>query len=92
MMASQEERFADALEAADAASPATPKDLMSQSGFSSSWVHDRLAALAEIGQVTQVTRGRYVALPGADIRHGLQQIKDRNAKLNAEAREKINAA
>ena len=92
MLASQEDRFADALESADTASPVTPKDLMSQSGFSSSWVHGRLAALAEIGQVTQVTRGRYVALPGADIRQGLQRIKDRNARLNAEAREKISNA
>jgi hypothetical protein len=91
MMASQEDRFADALEAAGQASPATPKDLMGQSGMGHSWVHDRIAALAEIGMVTQLSKGRYVTVPGSDIRRGLQVIKDRNAKLNAEARQKINA-
>ena len=92
MMASQEDRFAGALEAADADSPATPKDLMAASGFASSWVHGRLAALAEIGLVTQLSKGRYVTVPGGDIRRGLQEIKDRNARLNAEARQKIDAA
>ena len=91
-IAAEESRFADALEAATSDSPATPKDLMHQSGRGHSWVHDQLGALTEIGMVTQVSRGRYVTLPGSDIRQGLQQIKDRNARLNAEAREKINAA
>jgi hypothetical protein len=91
-LASQEDRFADALEAADASSPVTPGDLMQASGFGKSWIHDRLNALVETGFVTQVTRGRYVTLPGMDIRQGLQGIKDRNDQLNKEARQKINAA
>ena len=91
-IADEESRFADALEAATSDSPATPKDLMHDSGRGHSWVHDQLGALAEIGMVTQVSRGRYVTVPGSDIRRGMQQIKDRNARLNAEAREKIDAA
>ena len=91
-LASQEDRFADALGTATADSPVTPKELKELSGFGNSWIHDRLAALTEIGQVTQVSRGRYAALPGADIRAGLQTIKERQAALGKEAREKINTA
>jgi hypothetical protein len=92
VIASQEDRFADALQAADSDSPATPKDLIAASGFSPSWVHGRLGALMEVGQVTQVTRGRYVTVPGGDVRRGLAEIRDRNARLNAEARQKISNA
>jgi hypothetical protein len=92
VIASQEDRFADALQAADSGSPATPKDLIAASGFSPSWVHGRLGALMEVGQVTQVTRGRYVTVPGGDVRRGLAEIRDRNARLNAEARQKISNA
>jgi hypothetical protein len=91
-MASQEDRFADALEASATDSPVTPKELKEISGFGNSWIHDRIAALTEIGQVTQVSRGRYAALPGADIRAGLQAIKERQAALGREAQQKVNAA
>jgi hypothetical protein len=91
-MATQEDRFADALEAADATSPVTPRDLIGASGFGHSWVHDRLNALVETGFVTQVTRGRYAALPGSDIRLGLKGIRERNDQLGREARQKISAA
>lgn len=88
---SQEDRFADTLGSAAADSPVTPKDLMAASGFGSSWVHDRLAALQETGHVTLISRGRYAAVPGADIQRGLKEIKDRNERLNREARQMINA-
>jgi hypothetical protein len=91
-LASQEDRFCAALQAATAGSPITPKDLMTASGRAKSWVHDRLGALAETGQVTQVSRGQYAALPGSDIRAGLGEIKARTDRLNREAREMVNAA
>jgi hypothetical protein len=91
-LASQEDRFCAALSAATADSPITPKDLMTASDRGKSFVHDRLGALAEIGQITQVSRGQYAALPGSDIRAGLAEIKDRNDRLNREAREMVNAA
>ena len=91
-LASQEDRFCAALQSATADSPVTPKDLMTASGRAKSWVHDRLGALAELGQVTQVSRGQYAALPGSSIRAGLAEIKARNDRLNAEAREMVNAA
>jgi hypothetical protein len=91
-LASQEDRFCAALQAATADSPVTPRDLMTASGRAKSWVHDRLGALVDIGQVTQVSRGRYASLPGSDIRAGLGEIRDRNDRLNREAREMVNAA
>lgn len=91
VMASQEDRFCDQVEAAAQDSPATPKDLTAASGMGRSWVFDRLAALAEIGMVTQVSRGRYAVVPGSDIRAGLREIKTRNDRLAREARDMINA-
>lgn len=91
VLATQEDRFCDALEAATAGSPATPKGLESASGMGRSWVFDRLGALAEIGMVTQVSRGRYAVVPGSDVRAGLREIKDRNDRLAREARDLINA-
>ena len=92
VIATQEDLFAEALEGADATSPATPKDLGVTSGRGRTWCHGQLGALMEIGYVTQVTRGQYVPVPGMDIRQGMQLIKDRNARLNREAVQKINAA
>ena len=92
VIASQEDRFAETLQGATADSPATPKSLMQASGRSSSWVHDRIAALAEIGHVTQVSRGQYVPVPGTDVRRGLAEIKARNDRLAREARQMVNAA
>ena len=92
VIASQEERFAEALQGAGADSPATPKTLMAGSGRGSSWVHDQLAALLEIGYVTQVSRGQYAPVPGMAIRRGMAEIKARNARLARQARETVNAA
>jgi hypothetical protein len=92
VIAGQEERFAEALQGATADSPATPRGLMAESGRGSSWVHDQIGALVEIGHVTQVSRGQYVPVPGMSIRQGLAEIKTRNARLAREAREKVNAA
>lgn len=92
VIASQEDRFAETLQGATADSPATPKSLMQASGRSSSWVHDRISALAEIGHVTQVSRGQYVPVPGMDVRRGLAEIKARNERLAREARQMVNAA
>ena len=92
VIASQEDRFAETLQGATADSPATPKSLMQASGRSSSWVHDRIAALAEIGHVTQVSRGQYVPVPGTDVRRGLAEIKTRNDRLAREARQMVSAA
>ena len=92
VLASQEDRFCAALQAATMDSPVTPKDLMAASGRAKSWVHDRLGALAELGQITQVSRGRYAALPGSDIQAGLAGIKAGTDRLNAEARHLISSA
>ena len=91
-LASQEDRFCAALQSATPDSPITPKELMTASGRAKSWVHDRLGALAETGQITQVSRGQYAALPGSDIPAGLAGIKARTDRLNAEARQMVNAA
>ena len=92
VIASQQDRFCDELETATADSPVRPKELIAASGMSESWVHDRLGALQEIGQVTLVSRGRYAAVPGADIRAGLAEIKTRNDRLAREAKQMIDAA
>jgi hypothetical protein len=92
VVATQEDLFAEALQAAAADSPATPKDLGVTSGRGRTWCHTQLGALAEIGYVTQVSRGQYIPVPGMSIRQGMREIKDRNAKLAREARDKINAA
>jgi hypothetical protein len=92
VIAGQEERFAEALQGAAADSPATPRDLSRESGRSRSWVHDQVAALLEIGYVTQVSYGQYAPVPGMSIRQGLAEVKARNARLAREARQKVNAA
>jgi hypothetical protein len=92
IIASQEELFADALQGATAASPATPRDLGRTSGRGRTWCHGQLASLLETGFVTQVSRGQYAPVPGASIRAGMQQIRDRSARLAGEARQKVNAA
>lgn len=91
IIASQEDRFAEALEAADASSPATPRNLGEISGRGRTWCHGQLGALLEVGYVTQVSRGQYVPAPGMDVRQGMQLVRDRNARLGAEARQKVNA-
>lgn len=91
VIATQTDRFCDALEAATQASPVTPADLKDASGMGRSWVFDRLTALQEIGCVTLVSRGRYAAVPGSDIRAGLAEIKARNDRLAREAADLINA-
>lgn len=92
MIASEEDRFAEALQGAMADSPATPRDLAATSGRGRTWCHDQLNALVEIGCVTQVSRGQYTPVPGMGIRQGMAEVKARNARLAREAREKINAA
>lgn len=91
-IASEEDRFAEALQGAASDFPATPRDLAATSGRGRTWCHDQLNALVEIGFVTQVSRGQYTPVPGMDIRRGMAEVKARNTKLAREAREKINAA
>jgi len=92
LIATQEERFADALEAADATSPATPRSLAAESGRGRTWCHGQIGALVEIGYVTQVTRGQYIPVPGMDVREGMRLVRERNARLGDEARRKISTA
>jgi len=92
VIASQEDRFAEALQGAAADCPATTRDLARESGRSRSWVHDQITALLEVGHVTQVSYGQYAPVPGMSIRQGMAEIKARNARLAREARQKINAA
>lgn len=91
-IASEEDRFAEALQAAASDSPATPGDLAAESGRSRSWVHGQITALLEIGHITQVSYGQYAPVPGMDIRQGMDEIKARNARLAREARQKVDAA
>ena len=86
----QEERFAAALEAAGAG--ISPAQLMGESGRGSSWVHEKLKALVELGAVTQAGRGLYVAVPGADVAAALGMIKDRGDRLYREARAMVDVA
>lgn len=92
IIASEEEKFAAALQGATADSPATPRDLARTSGRGRTWCHGQLAALLETGCVTQVSRGQYAPVPGADIRDGMRRVRDRAARLAGEARQKVNAA
>jgi hypothetical protein len=91
VMAAQREKFAALLEAAAPAAPATPKDLAAASGMGRTWVHAQLGGLAELGLVTQVSRGRYASVPGADIAAGLAEIRARADRLAADARQIVNA-
>lgn len=91
-LASGEDRFCHALQSATMTSPISPKQLMEISGFAKTWVHGRLNALAEIGQVTLVSRGMYAPRPGASIKAGLQEITTRNDKLSREAEQILDAA
>jgi hypothetical protein len=91
VMAAQRAAFCHHLETATAAAPVTPRDLAARSGMSRSWVFARMAGLAELGLVTQASRGLYYAVPGADIAAGLAEITGRADRTAAEARQIINA-
>lgn len=91
VMAGQKNRFCEILEDATHDSPVTAQELIDGSGMGRSWVFGRLSDLAEIGIVTQVSRGRHALVPGCDVRRGLAEIAARNDRLAREAREMVDA-
>ena len=75
LAADREDRFAGGLEAATRENPATPAGQSRASGFSYYWSRDLLSALAAAGYAEKVADGRYVPVPGADIREGIGKAK-----------------
>jgi hypothetical protein len=91
VVATQEDRFASALETAPGEG-ISPAQLMEESGMGRTWIHDRLKALVDAGAVTQTGRGRYAPVPGGDIRAAMEAIKDRGERLYREARATVSSA
>lgn len=87
----KKDRFADALASAPA-DGISPTLLIKESGMSSTWVYQMTGALVDLGAATKIGRGRYVAMPGADIRGAMAAVEAGNDQLNREARQKISAA
>ena len=87
----QKDAFAEALGSAPG-SGITPKQLMDESGMASTWVHVMLGKLQERDVVRKISRGRYVAVTGADVRQVITDIEAGNERLYREARQKVNAA
>ena len=85
------ERFVAALETAPP-SGTSPALLGEESGRGRTWIHDQLNALVDAGAVTQIGRGRYAPVPGADIRAAMAAIKTRNDHLYREARATVSNA
>jgi hypothetical protein len=88
----QRAAFAQALAGAAERGGITPKQLADESGMSTSWIHPMLKALADREAVTQLKRGLYAPLPGADIPAAMGKVQADRDRLLGEAREKINAA
>src|SRR5262249_21752782 len=63
----EKEAFAAALESAPRGG-ISPAQLAAESGRGRTWVHGQLTALAALGAVTQIGRGRYAPAPGRAIR------------------------
>jgi len=59
--------------------------------MSSSWTYQTLQSLADLGFITQLGRGRYVAVPGRDIAAGIAMIKESAGRLYQEAKVLVNA-
>ena len=85
------DRFASALESAPGAG-ISPAQLADESGRGRTWIHDQLNALVEAGVVTQIGRGRYAPVPGADIGRSLAAIKEHGERLYREARATVSSA
>lgn len=79
----QKEAFCDALEAGR--DGISPDQLTAESGMSRSWVHSKLPLLIEAGAVTQLRRGIYAPVPGADIHGALRRLDAEADALLADA-------
>jgi hypothetical protein len=86
-MRQQKEAFADAL--ASAEHGISPAQLQEESGMSSSWVHQMLAALAGRGSVTKIRRGLYAPVPPADIHEAVRAVESGNDALARDAGQRI---
>lgn len=69
--------FARTLQATTAEAPVAPAELARVSGLSHQTVHRYLTGLTGAGFAVQVAYGRYAAMPGAVIRRGLEEIRQR---------------
>ena len=84
VLSQNKEQFAEALASAPAAG-ISPKELIAESGMSPPWVHQKLARLQEVQVVTKLGRGRYAAIPGADIREAMAALDAAGERLLREA-------
>jgi hypothetical protein len=85
----QKDAFADALAAAPPAHGISPAQLREESGMGRTWIHQMLAALAEADAVTQLRRGLYAPLPGADIHAAVELVEAGNDQLLREGRRRL---
>jgi len=90
VMAAQKDTFAGLLQHAPEGG-ISPTQLQKDSGMSSSWTYQTLQSLADLGFITQLGRGRYVAVPGRDIAAGIAMIKESAGRLYQEAKVLVNA-
>lgn len=83
-----QDRFVAAL----TSGPHSPTDLIRISGMSKAWVAAYLAKLVEYGAVTQpAPRQPYQAVPGVDVRQAMDAIREERRRLEAKARELVDA-
>jgi hypothetical protein len=81
-----EDRFVSALQKG----PHSPKELISLSGMSQSWVMAYLAKLAEYGALADRRRGEpYQAVPGMDLREVMEAIREDRRRVESQARELV---
>jgi hypothetical protein len=92
VIAQKKAAFAAALAGAAGRGGITPAQLAAESGMGRTWIHGALAELAQAEAVTQLSRGLYAPVPGADIPAAMRKAQAARDQLLGEAREKINAA
>jgi hypothetical protein len=84
VLSQNKEQFAEALTSAPSGG-ISPKELIAESGMSPPWVHQKLALLQEAQAVTKLGRGRYAAVPGADVREAMAALDAAGERLFREA-------
>ena len=88
----KKDSFAEALLSAPSPGGISPRELMAESGMASTWVGGMLRDLTAANVATKIGRGRYLAVPGKDIRQAMMTLDAEYARLYQQARDVVHAA
>lgn len=90
MIRHRKESFAEALLSAPA-DGTSPAQLVEESGMGRAWVHQMLGHLTDKGAATKIGRGRYLPVPGGDVRQAMAQVDAEYERLYQEAKQAVHS-